>query len=224
MIKLEKSLPFLDFERAECVRINCINELYSLEALFWIQDGDRLYIAMLDGNMTIFNNSGNLEELSEFLKVLAPSSVFSDADTLNFLFGEDFNETNVYSIKPSAKEKQKGDEFSSGIIYKLFKEAGLTLPDYPHFAVDFCKRINRGRANCFYIKDCAAAFSVNSGEYAVINGIASNKKGMGSRCLTGILSKNCGKTVFAVCEDSLKPFYEKNGFCFKYKSGYWVKK
>ncbi len=224
MIKLYDRLPFLEFERAECVRINCINELYNSEALFWIQDEDKCYISLLDGNMTVFNKVADLEELSEFIKVISPSSVFSDADTLKGVFGSNFTEANVYAVNSEVVCDLKSDEFSSDLVYNVFKKAGLTLPDFDNFAVDFCKRLNKGKADCFYIDNTAAAFSVKCGRFALINGIASIKKGMGSICLKGLLSLNKGKTVLAVCEDFVKPFYEKNGFSFKYKSGYWVKK
>lgn len=224
MIKLYDRLPFLEFERAECVRINCINELYQDDALFWIQDEDRCYISLLDGNMTIFNKAADLEELLEFIRVISPFSVFSDANTLKGIFGNDFTEANVYAINSTFNTNLKSDEFSSDLVYNIFKKAGLMLPDFESFAVDFCKRLNRGKADCFYIENTAAAFSVKCGRFALINGIASNKKGMGSICLKGLLGLNKGKAVLAVCDDLVKPFYEKNGFCFKYKSGYWVKK
>lgn len=224
MIRLVSSLPTLNFERAECVRINCINELYKSDALFWVQDEDKAYISMLDGNMTVFNKGGNLEELLEFIKVISPSSLFSDANTLKIIFGNDFTEGYVYSVKATEKPTRKTDAFTSNLIYSVFKKAGLNLPDYDSFAVDFCLRLNKGKADCFYIKDSAAAFSVKSGETSLINGIASLKKGMGSICLKELLGLNNGKTVLAVCEEKIRPFYEKNGFRFKYKSGLWVKK
>ncbi len=223
MIKLVSALPFLDFPRAECIRINCINELYNDEALFWIQDEDKLFISMLDGDMTVFNSGGNIEELKEFIKVISPSSVFSDSDTLKSFFGYDYEETYVYSKEANEHSNIKSHEFSSNAVYEIFKKAGLYLPPYDAFAVDFCHRINRDKATCFYIENTAAAFSVKSGNYALINGIASLQEGLGTPCLNGILSLNNGKTVLAVCEEKIKPFYEKNGFKFEYNSGYWVK-
>ena len=224
MIKLNPTLPFLDFPKAECIRINCINDLYKDDALFWIQDEDKIFISMLDGNMTIFNKGGDIEELREFVKIISPSSIFSDSDTLKELSLGDFKEAYVYSIEASENSSLKSDPYNSLAVYEIFKKAGLSLPSYDYFAVDFCLRLNKNRATCFYIENTAAAFSVKSGDYALINGIGSLKKGKGTPCLKGILSLNMGKTVLAVCEEKIKPFYEKNGFKFEYKSGYWVKK
>ena len=224
MIKLVSALPFLDYKRAECVRLNCINDLYKDDSLFWIQDDNKLFISMLDGDMTVFNNGGNIEELKEFIKVVSPSSIFSDSDTLRKLSLGDYEETYVYSIEATENSSFKSDPYKSQTVYEIFKKSGLYLPPYNDFAVDFCLRLNKGRATCFYIENTAAAFSIKSGNYALINGIGSLKKGQGSFCLKGILSHNKGKTVLAVCKEEIKPFYEKNGFKFEYKSGYWVKK
>ena len=56
-----------------------------------------------------------------------------------------------------------------------------------------------------------------------MNGIASHEKGYGSIALKAILSKNDGKDFLVCCRERVKPFYEKNGFKFLYKAGYWVK-
>lgn len=224
MIKLVSALPFLDFPRAECVRINCINDFYKDDSLFWIQDEDKLFISMLDGNMTIFNCGGNIEELKEFIKVISPFSIFSDSDTLKKLSLGSYEEAYVYSIEAVESSTCESHQFKSSIVYEIFKKAGLYLPPYNDFAVDFCLRLNKGKATCFYIENTAAAFSVKSGNYALINGIASLQKGQGTPCLKGILSLNNGKTVLAVVQEKIKPFYEKNGFKFEYNSGYWVKK
>ncbi len=224
MIKLVSALPFLDYKRAECIRLNCINELYNDEALFWIQDEDKLFISMLDGNMTVFNNGGNLEEFMEFIRVISPSSIFSDSETLKGLSLGSFEENYVYSIEAAENSPLESHPYNSSAVYEIFKKAGLYLPPYNDFAVDFCLRLNKDKATCFYIENTAAAFSIKSGNYALINGIASLEKGKGSICLKGILLLNKGKTVLAVCKEGIKPFYEKNGFKFEYKSGYWVKK
>ena len=100
---------------------------------------------------------------------------------------------------------------------------GLSLPDYPHFAVDYCRRKNLGFAKSFAIKDKCAVITFNSGDTAIINGLASHEKGYGSIALKGILQKNYGKAFLACCRDSVLPFYLKNGFIKLYNAGYWVK-
>jgi len=115
------------------------------------------------------------------------------------------------------------DSVTSKEIYELLDVDGLSLPEYPYFAVDYCRRLNRGGADYFAIKEKCAAITFKSGKNAIINGIASKEKGFGSVALKGIIQKNHGRTLFVCCRDKVKGFYEKNGFGLLYFAGYWVK-
>ena len=91
--------------------------------------------------------------------------------------------------KKSIAQLIKIDGVSEDEIYSLLDVDGLSLPEYPYFAVDYCRRLNLGFANYFAIKDKCAAISFNTGDFAIMNGIASHKKGFGGVALKNILAK-----------------------------------
>ncbi len=225
MIRLINELPKFNCLSAELVKINCLYDSYKNDpsVMFWSQNEDKCLIAMTDGNMIIFNNGADTEELSEFVAVLSPACVFSDMATLNAINRIPDENINVVYKKADIWGDTPCDDLKSDELYKLLDVDGLSLPDYPHFAVDYCRRKNLGFAKAFAIKDKCAVVTFNSGDTAIINGLASHQKGYGSIAIKGILQKNYGKDFLACCRDSVLPFYLKNGFIKLYNAGYWVK-
>ena len=223
MIALTKSLNMPEALRAEYIKIKCLFESYSEDALFWIQDENQAYISMVDGNMIIYNCGGDTEELSEFVSVLNPACVFSDIETLKAI--DRLPKEEIYVMHKTADEEktEDGDTLTSDKLYELLNVDGLSLPDYPHFAVDICYRLNHKRAEYFALLNKCAAISFHTGNFAIMNGIASHQKGYGSVALKNILAKNYGREFLVCCRSKVKGFYEKNGFKEIYKSGYWVK-
>lgn len=225
MIKLTDKIPQINAFSAELVKIRCLYDCYKDDnlVLFWVQNGDKAVISLADGNMTIFNNGADLCELAEFVAVISPASVFSDAETLNALGCSPYNAVNVLHIKANATAEINGDELSSKEVYDLLNVEGLSLPEYPFFAVDYCRRLNKGGANYFALKEKCAVITFNSGNTAILNGIASHQKGYGSIALKSALALNNGRDFFVCCRNSVLPFYEKNGLKKLYNAGYWVK-
>ena len=125
--------------------------------------------------------------------------------------------------KADIKGETEGDCLSSREIYDLLNVEGLSLPEYPYFAVDYCHRLNHGFADYFALKNKCCAVTFNCGDEAIMNGIASHQKGMGSIALKGVLQKNYGRDFLVCCRDSVLEFYKKNGFVHQYYGGYWVK-
>ncbi len=222
MINLVSEIPKVALPLAEIVKINCTYNLYRDIALFWTQDSSRAVISMLDGNMTIYNNGADIDELREFIGVISPLSVFSDADTLTALFGDGFHRVCAMKSEYRFECDIKSDTLNSSEIYKLLDIDGLELPPYEHFAVDFCHRLNRGLLKYYAIKDKCAAVGICDGQAVLLNGIASHQKGMGTQALTGLLSQYDVPCI-AVCEEDVKPFYLKNNFSHVYDAGYWRK-
>ncbi len=222
MICLVNKIPKIAFPLAEVVKINCIYNLYKDIALFWTQDCDHSVISMLDGNMTIYNNDADIDELREFIGVISPLSVFSDADTLTALFGDNFHRVYVVKSEQRFECDIPSDVLNSNEIYKLLDTDGLELPPYEHFAVDFCYRLNHGQLKYFALKDRCAAVSICDGQAVLLNGIASHQKGMGTLALCGVLSE-FDMPCLAVCEKAIMPFYLKNNFSLCYDAGYWRK-
>ena len=225
MVTLVNEIPEFKVLNAEWVKIKCLYNSYKNDdkVMFWVQDSDKCLIALTDGNMIIYNVSADLEELSEFVDVINPACVFSDYETLSKIGRKPKERINILYRKADIKGKTEGDSLSSREIYDLLNVEGLSLPEYPCFAVDYCHRLNHGFADYFALKNKCCAVTFNCGDMAIMNGIASHQKGMGSAALKGVLQKNYGRDFLVCCRDSVLEFYKKNGFCHKYYGGYWVK-
>lgn len=222
MISLVSKIPQLKLSLAEVIKINCTHNSYKDIAMFWVQDETRAVISMLDGNMVIYNNNADCDELREFINVISPLSVFSDANTLSKLFGDDFHKVCVVKSEHRFECDTKSDDLSSSDIYNLLDVEGLQLPPYEHFAVDFCHRLNHGHLKYFALKQRCAAVCITDGQAALLNGIASHQKGMGTQALNGVLAQ-FNVPCLAVCEETVMPFYLKNNFEHIYNAGYWRK-
>ena len=225
MVTLVDKIPEIDTLSAEWVKIKCLYNSYKNDSkvMFWTQSTDKCVIALTDGNMIIYNISADFEELTEFVDVINPACVFSDYDTLSKIGRKPKERINIIYRKADIKGETKGDSLSSREIYDLLDVEGLSLPEYPYFAVDYCYRLNHGFADYFALKGKCCAVTFNCGDMAIMNGIASHQKGMGSVALKGVLQKNYGRDFLVCCRDSVLEFYKKNGFCHKYYGGYWVK-
>ena len=225
MIALINKLPPFDRITAENLKIKCLFDCYNDDAkvLLWKQDDGRAVISMTDGNMLIYNRAADLGELCDFVQMLSPACVFSDYDTLCAIGKKPQERINIMSRKCDVEGETSCDSVTSKEIYELLDVNGLSLPEYPYFAVDYCRRLNRGGADYFAIRQKCAAITFKSGDNAIINGIAAKEKGFGSVALKAIIQKNRGKTLFVCCRDKVKGFYEKNGFDLIYFAGYWVK-
>lgn len=225
MVTLVDKIPDLKVLNAEWVKIKCLYNSYKNDSkvMFWVQDTDKCVIALTDGNMIIYNISADLEELTEFVDIINPACVFSDYETLCAIGRKPKERINILYRKADIKGETEGDSLSSREIYDLLNVEGLSLPEYPYFAVDYCHRLNHGFADYFALKNKCCAVTFNCGDMAIMNGIASHQKGMGSAALKGVLQKNYGRDFLVCCRDSVLEFYKKNGFCHKYYGGYWVK-
>ena len=225
MISLVKAIPDFDAVNAEWVKIRCLFEAYSNDdkVLFWVQDGDKAVISMTDGNMIIYNRCADIGELCEFVDMLSPACVFSDYGTLCDIGKKPKERINIVFRKADIEGEALSDEASSRDIYDLLNVDGLSLPEYPYFVVDYCHRLNMGKADYFVLKNKCAAVTFNCGNMAIMNGIASHEKGYGSIALKAILQKNYGRDFLVCCRDSVLGFYKNNGFEPLYFGGYWVK-
>lgn len=227
MIKLVNALPEVSKPTAEYIRIKCLFDCYKKDpdVYFWQQTGAETYICLSDGNMTLSYGGGNTAELTEFIKMLNPKTVFTDSVTFEKLEIQPTETVEVMArCADTSPLSDMGDRLSSKDIYEVFSAAGLDVPDYPHFAVDFCRRLNRGGASLWGIKNKCAAVSFNTGNYALLCGLASLEKGKGGQALKAIICKNSGRQMLLCCKPPLVGFYEKYGFKRLYTAGYKVRK
>lgn len=227
MIKLVNALPEVSKPTAEYIRIKCLFDCYKddHDVYFWQQSGAETYISLSDGNMTVSYGGGNTAELAEFIKMLNPKTVFTDSVTFEKLEIQPTETVEVMArCADTSPLSDMGYRLSSKDIYEVFSAAGLDVPDYPHFAVDFCRRLNRGGASLWGIKNKCAAVSFNTGSYALLCGLASLEKGKGGQALKAIICKNGGRQMLLCCKPPLVGFYEKYGFKRLYTAGYKVRK
>ena len=204
MIRLVNTLPEVLKPTAEYIRIKCLFDCYSEypDTHFWQQTGSETYISMSDGNMTVSYGGGDTGELAEFIKMLNPRTLFTDSATFEKLGIQPDETAEVMGLYiDTSPLSDIGDRLSSKDIYEVFSAAGLDVPDYPHFAVSF-----------------------NTGNYALLCGLASLEKGKGGQALKAIICKNSGRQMLLCCKPPLVRFYEKYGFKRLYTASYKVRK
>lgn len=223
MIALTGEIPPVAEPRAEWIKLRCTYECYPKDGLYWQQNGGRAFISMTDGNAVILSNGADFCELREFIDVISPCCVFSDIDTLRSIGRLPDEPVLVMGRAVPAGEPEAGESLRSDELYELLNVPGLSLPEYEYFAVDICRRLNRGLADYFALRGKCAAISLNTGNYAIMNGISSRQRGFGSRALDAVMKKNAGRYFVVCCRPAVRGFYEKNGFDFLYEAGYWVK-
>lgn len=225
MIRLTDTIPNLELLNAEAIKIKCLYDSYKNDdsVMFWLQNDTNAVISMTDGNMIIYNINADTEELKGFVEVLAPVCIFSDYNTLEQIGRLPEERINIMYTECDIEGVTETDRVSSKEIYELLNVDGLSLPEYPYFAVDFCRRLNKGNADFFALKEKCAVVAFKTENFAIINGIASHQKGYGGVALKAIIQKNKGRKLLVCCRDKVKGFYEKNGFKPLYHSGYWVK-
>ncbi|MBE6727265.1 MAG: hypothetical protein E7562_01305 [Ruminococcaceae bacterium] len=223
MISLTNNIPSVNAVSAEWIKVRCTFECYPDNALFWVQDNEKAFISMTDGNMVIYNNGADLQELKGFVDMINPCCVFSDLKTLNAIERCPTEPSLVMARLADIDDEHLSDTASSRVLYDMLDVEGLSLPQYEYFAVDICRRLNHGLAQYFVKQGVCAAISLHTGDYCIMNGIASHQKGGGTIAMNGILGKNKGRNFVACCRPCVKEFYEKNGFSLQYEAGYWVK-
>lgn len=222
MIALTDSIPQADGSNAEHLRISCLFDCYRDDnsVLFWRQSGSGTLIALSDGVMTVYRDGGETRELSEFINMLSPTVIFSSTEALEALGLQPSETAEVMTAVARFDKVPPGDELSSGDVYDIFSAAGLDVPDYPHFAVDLCRRLNRGLATVYGIKNKCAAVTLNTGSCAMLSGLASLEQGYGGRALRAAMAQSFGKKMLLCCRPELTGFYEKYGFEKTYKIGF----
>ena len=220
MINRIYQIPEWDKPSAEMIKIQNLFETYPNEAQLFIQNESGALIFLLDFDAVICGDI-KVQEVKPFLNFLRPKSVFSSADNLKRLF-VDFEEVNVLINKsPSLKTgiDTFSDRLSSREAFDILSVDEFDLPNYEHFATDYCRRLNHEKIKVFAKRDKCIAITLETEKYRMIGGIASRQKGLGGALL--IAASKGEKSVLCVAKDELLPFYERFGFEPLYKAGYW---
>lgn len=224
MINRVSTLPRQDGPFAERIKLENLFRAYKDEIQLFAQARTGAVISLLNGD-AIVSGKAETEELRQFLSFLRPNSVFSAADNLTALYGEDgFERVNVLISEKRAVPNGNNTfsyDFSSKEAYDLLSDGGFSLPPYEYFATDYCRRKNMGLMKVSGKRGECIALTLEGDEYRLLSGIVSKKSGSGGALLLSAVGGD--KPVLAVCRDELLPFYGKFGFKPIYKAGYWRK-
>ena len=165
----------------------------------------------------VANDDADFGEIKDFLNVVG----FSSLQASPFVFknlGLEFTEYQVVFKKAKIGGKLPPMPNLKEVYDILFSEETPHIKKVPFdsFYVDLCHRIRHGTAaavlNCNSV--CVASHITNNA--AVISGVAtkknSRKTGSGSMVLNSLCESLNGRKIFAAAEESVVPFYIKNGF------------
>lgn len=224
MITLIKTLPDIPINSVESFKIKSDYEIYRDTTNIYTNEEGGLISLSLGGGCVILGKFKRAELIS-FLNFTSPYSIFCGGKTAEQIKTLGYNETSVTVLKAlGGGVKYHSDDLTSDKAYSILKNAkNFILPPYEHFAVDYCRRKNKGALKVKTVEDAAAAIAFTCRSAALICGVVSLKKGCGSRVLKGLLADLSGKTVFAAAEKENIPFYTKNGFEPLYKAAYLIK-
>ena len=117
-----------------------------------VQQEGKAVISLADGDMTVYRTGGDADELSEFINMMSPRSIFTSLDTFEAVGIVPVKTVNVMCRLSDIQEETAGDSLSSKELYGILSAGGFDMPDYSFFAVDFCRRLNRGYADYFAVK------------------------------------------------------------------------
>ena len=189
--------------------------------LCWCQRSDTGITAIIcrfeQSVIIVASDDADFGEIKDFLKVVG----FSSLQASPFVFkklGLEFTEYQVVFKKAKIGGKLPPMPNIKNAYDILFDEESPHIKKVPFdsFYVDLCHRIRHGTAaavlNCNSV--CVASHITNNA--AVISGVAtkisSRKTGSGSTVLNSLCESLNGRKIFAAAEESVVPFYIKNGF------------
>lgn len=231
MITLIKEIPSLDVLSAPYVKICCAAAAYAdydKIALFWQQTNSSgnvtALMCLLDNCLTLFNNGGDLEELSSFLGVIAPQILFTEKSTADALGIKIGTLCDTLYRNPPFEEEGAAENTYEGIktAYETVTER-LYVGNKDAFFADMSHRI---RHNCaaYVTTPLSAAFLLYSDNGAILSGIAvkqvRERSGIGSATLKRVMLLCRQRRMYVCSEKKNTPFYLKNGFEIIEECGY----
>ncbi len=167
--------------------------------------------------------SADFDEIKEFLNVVGFKNLQSTPFVLNKL-GFDYNEYQVV-FKMAEKGGTLPPMPSIKTVYEILygeENPHIKKVDFEGFYVDLCHRIRHVTAAAVLNESAVCVASHITKTKAVISGVATNKNarnmGLGSLALNELLKSLDGRKIFAAAENSVVPFYIKNGFTKCYKT------
>lgn len=227
MINLIKDLDLSAFRFADeflmtKIKANLLSYGYNPKFLnLWCQicDSDIMaLICKMEQNVIIVSNYlADFDEIKEFLQVIGFESLSAEPYIL-YKLGLKFTEYQVV-----LKTAEKGGSLPSMPNIKAVYET-LYGEENPHikrmnfegFYVDLNHRIRHNTAAAVLGDSAVCIASHLTDDSAVISGVVTlkskRKSGLGSAVLSALVKEMDGRKIFAAAEESVVPFYIKNGF------------
>ncbi|MBR3593201.1 MAG: hypothetical protein IKL44_00860 [Clostridia bacterium] len=180
----------------------------------WRQD--ETLICRVDGNMTIYGDDFDAEEIRKFISAVGAKTLscsVSAAEKLGYPYKK-------YTVMRSSRGMAAPADFSpaSDEVYRLLSEGtdgDIALPERDAFMADLSHRVRHGTAMAAVFKSavCVVPFMTDYG--ALICGVATEKTARGSgfagMCVSATVQK-LARPTFVICSEGTIPFYKKFGF------------
>ena len=229
MIKFADALPNFDAAKISAAKILSQYKAFGETKIspdFWIQETQGVVtaaISLYGGEMTLYCNNGNLEEIWEFIRVIGPKKVFTERE--NLIAPCNTQTKQVFLKMLPLKETVSATSVPLKELYDkllLGSDGDVALPRFDDFCGDISHRLRHGGAVSI-LKDYGAALSFLYEGGGIVSGISVDapyrKRGMGSQLL-GEICEATGGNVFACTDEKNKDFYIKNGFSYIGKAVY----
>lgn len=235
MIKLSQNLPEINRRDVVYVKLMCLYTAYrdyEKIALFWVQTDEEnrvtALISLLDNNMIICRDGGDVAELKSFVKAISPTNIFTDLDTADVLGLNIVTECASLCKAPPFDTTRKIENTYEGLdrVFDVLSKH-LSVGSKQGFIADMSHRIRRGAAGYVTGKYSAGVILYND-SYATLAGIAvesdNRRTGLGTATLNRLLEIIRDRTVYICAEYKNVPFYESNGFKAESKAAYCILK
>jgi hypothetical protein len=233
MIKLinQVNLPSVNFADGFSVtKIKANIFAYGCEHSFlnlWYQLGYNEEITALierfENNLFIVTKeNADFKEIKEFVFTIGFSTIQAKPEIINNL-GLNFKEYQVLEYVAEGKSSLPPYPDIKKVYSLLYGEENENIKptDFEGFYVDLSHKIRKGFAAAITTSNAVCVASHITEDSAVISGVAvqsnNQKSGLGSNILKEMSASLSGRKIFVAAENSVVPFYIKNGFLKAYK-------
>lgn len=194
----------------------------------WYQQNEKgditALIEKIENNLLIVaNDDADFVEIKNFILAIGFSSVQGMPEILKKL-DLDFKEFQVLELWGDNNENFPPYPDIKEVYSILYSEKNNNIKhtDFEGFYVDLSHKIRNGFAAATVHNNAVSVASHITKNSAVISGVAvrsgHRKSGLGSSVLKEMLSSLGRRKIFVAAEESVVPFYIKNGFLKTYKT------
>ena len=217
MIKLITNFTEAPIAEPNYIKIAASIKAYGTARPFctaWRQDDTLL--CRIDGNMTLYGDDFDAEEIRKFISAVGASSLscsVSAAEKLGYPYKK-------YCVLRASRGIAAAADFSPSCdeVYRLLSEGtdgDIALPERTAFIADLSHRIRHETALAAVFKSAVCVVPYMTDYGALICGVATEASARGSgfagMCVAGMVDK-LKRPTFVICSEGLVPFYKKFGF------------